>query len=75
MGLVTGTSKVKEAAAPAAMLCAAVATGASAVPPGSLTIPWTITLWADVPALTTDVVTWTVAEVVVGDGVVTKVAH
>jgi hypothetical protein len=75
LGLLTGTSKVKEAAAPAAMLCAAVATGPSAVPLGSLTIPWTVTLCDDVPALTTEVVTWTVAEVVVGDGVVTNVAH
>ena len=75
LGLLTGTLNVKSALAPAAMLWAAVVTGASAVPLGSLTIPCTVTLCAAVPELTTVVWTFTVAEVVVGAGVWMYVAH
>ena len=49
LGLLTGTSKVKSADAPAAMVWAAVVTGASAAPLGSLTIPCTVTLCAPCP--------------------------
>ncbi len=51
------------------MVWAAAETGASAVPLASLTVPCTLTLCDDVPELTTDVVTLTVADAVVGVGV------
>ena len=74
-GFATGTSKVKLADPAAAMVWAGVRTGASAVPLGSLTTPDRITLAAAGPLLTTIVVTWTVAALAVGVGVVTKVAY
>ena len=57
LGFATGTSKVKPAEAPAAIVWAAVVTGASAAPLASLTIPCTVTLWLVVPEFTTVVVT------------------
>ena len=44
LGLVTATSKVKLADAPAAMLWAAAVPTGSAVPLGSVTMPCTLTL-------------------------------
>jgi len=75
LGFVTGTSNAKLADAPAAIFCAAALTGASAVPLASLTMPCRLTLCDDVPELTTEVVTLTVADAVVGAGVLTYVAH
>jgi hypothetical protein len=74
-GFVTGTLNVKLADAPAAMVWAAAETGASAVPAASLTMPCTLTLAEAAPELTTEVETWTVADVVVGAGVCTYVAY
>jgi hypothetical protein len=75
LGFVTGTLNVKLADAPAAMLWAAAETGASAVPVASLTMPCTLTRAEAVPELTTEVETWTVADVAVGEGVWTNVAY
>jgi len=53
------------------MVCAAAETAGRALPLGSLTIPCRLTLAEALPLLTTVVVTFTVAAVVVGAGVLT----
>ena len=75
LGFATGTSKVKPADAPAAMLWAGVVTGGQRRPGGAADDALHGHARRGRPLLTTVVVTCTVAAVAVGAGVVTKVAY
>src|SRR5690242_8067702 len=58
-GLLTGRSELKVAEVPAATDFAAVVAGASVVPSGAVSTPWTLTFAAVPPELTTVVCAWT----------------